>query len=94
MKLEVIGPKDDNIVEVRVAPGEGPGFVLGFQKRPAKEMPFLIFVGRYDKTRLYKGDLTLPPGLFNKAQQLAAKRFQKTSRSYHKHITGEQLPLL
>ncbi|MCD6410401.1 hypothetical protein J7K92_00430 [bacterium] len=94
MKLEVIGPKDDNIVEVRVAPGEGPGFFMQFIKLPEDKSPRLIAIGRYDKTRLYGELLNPPPALLSRSKKLAAKRFQKTSRSYHKHITGEQLPLL
>ncbi len=92
MKLEARG-SIGNVVEVYVVQGTGPGFFLRFRKRPREEEPLLIFVGRYDKERLYEGDLTLPPGLLARAQQLAAERFQKASRSC-KHITGEQLPLL
>jgi len=94
MKLEARGPIK-GVVEVRVVQGEGPGFFLGFQKKPGEEKPVLIFVGRYDKTRLHEEDLTPPQGLLSEAQRLATEQFQKASTSRHNmHITGRQLPLL
>ena len=92
MKLEARGPIG-NVVEVYVVQGTGPGFFLRFQKRTGEKEPLLIAIGRYDKSRLHEGASDLPSGLLAQAQQLAAKRFQKTSR-FCKHITGEQLPLL